>query len=159
MPFTKTCAEMEAPFLDFPIPISSCYLVYTSPYPASFLCWNTLESGVWLAPRCNGICSLSPLGHRTESGSQQQHLKAVTVLSMALLKTKATVNSCSFLWKASTRKGRKEWETGSWKKLPVSQSPWEWFEGALCKKSFGALWPDGCVTPSVGTVTGNVMLW
>lgn len=65
-------------------------------------------TGVRLAPRCNGICSLSPLGHRTESGSQQQHLKAVTVLSMALLKTKATVNSFSFLWKASTRKGRKE---------------------------------------------------
>ena len=62
-----------------------------SPYPASFLCWNALESGGWLAPSCNRICSLSPLGHNIEPGPHQQHLKAVTVPSMALLKTKATV--------------------------------------------------------------------
>ena len=155
MPFTKTCAEMEAPFLDFPYfePLSGVYITL------SCFLFLLKYTGVRLAPRCNGICSLSPLSHRTESGLQQQHLKAVTELSMALLKTKATVNSFSFLWNASTRKGRKEWAMGSQKKLPISQSPWEWFEGALCKKSFGALWPEGCGTSSVGIVTGNVMLW
>lgn len=44
-----------------------------------------------MVPSCNQIYSLSPLGHNIGSGPHQQHLKAVTVPSMALLKTKATV--------------------------------------------------------------------
>lgn len=62
-----------------------------SPYPSSFLGPNALQSGGGLAPACNGICSPSPPGHHPESGPPLQHLKAVTVPSMALLQTKATV--------------------------------------------------------------------
>lgn len=85
--FYKNISSNWSSFLRF----SSCDLVCMSPYPSPFLRWNALESGGWLAPSCNGICSLSPLGHDTECGPQRQHLKAVTVASMVLLKTKATV--------------------------------------------------------------------
>ena len=65
--------------------------MWVSPYPSFFLCWTALESGGCLAPSCNGICRLSPRGHHTEPGPHQQHLKAVTVPSMVLFKTKATI--------------------------------------------------------------------
>lgn len=129
MPFTKHVQKWKLHSWIFLLDLvsDSCYLVYTSPYPASFLCWNTLESGVWLAPRCNGICSLSPwvigpnLGHNSSIWKQLMYCLWPCLRQKPLLTA-----GCSFLWKASTRKGRKEWETGSWKKLPVSQSPWEW---------------------------------
>lgn len=64
-----------------------------------------------MAPSCNGIHSLSPLGHNPESGPHGQHLKAVTVPSMALLKIKATVPAFHLCGKSQPEKSarNKQW--------------------------------------------------